>query len=166
LNKQERSHLLHDTLKQAEHPVSGARLAKLCGVSRQIIIKDIAAMRKEGIPIQPTAAGYLLAKSPATCIVACRHSAPDFLEKELFTVIEGGGTMIDVFIEHPRYGRLRNELMLSTQKDIAQFLRDMESGQPLCSLTDGLHMHTLSAPSRETLDAIVSRLAALGILVS
>lgn len=157
--------MLHAILKEAEHPVPGGQLGKTCGVSRQIIIKDIAMMKKNGISIQATPSGYLLLKSPATCIIACRHDAAELLAQELYTIIEGGGTLIDVFVQHPRYGTMRNELMLNSRRDVAQFLSDMRDGQPLCMLTDGLHMHTLSAPNEEMLATIIHRLDALGILV-
>lgn len=166
VNRQERRRFLLGALGGAGGPRTGAQLAALCGVSRQIIVKDIAALRKGGAPIIPTPAGYALTAAPARRVVTCRHDEQALLEKELQTVVEGGGTIVDVFVEHPRYGVMRNELRIATPRDIAKFLRDMRDGLPLCTLTDGVHMHTLEAPDGAALDAIAHKLRALGILLA
>lgn len=165
MNRDERRSFLLGLLKESEKPRTGAELAALCGVSRQIIVKDIAALRGEGRPIQPTPSGYRLLSHPARCIVACRHEDPALLAKELYTIVEGGGTVVDVFVHHPRYGVLRNELHIGTSHDVAKFLVDMQGSHPLCSLTDGVHMHTIQAPDQRALDDIVERLEMLGVLI-
>ena len=50
------------TLKQSDVPVSGTKLGKENGVSRQIIVKDIANLRNDGFSVTSYARGYLLEK--------------------------------------------------------------------------------------------------------
>ncbi|EQD76356.1 Helix-turn-helix, type 11 domain protein, partial [mine drainage metagenome] len=51
-----RQQLLH-ALETSKEPLSGAYLAELFRVSRQIIVKDIALLRAEGHEIDSTMAG-------------------------------------------------------------------------------------------------------------
>ena len=46
-------------LKQSDVPVSGTRLGKENGVSRQVIVQDITLLRVEGYDIVATPRGYL-----------------------------------------------------------------------------------------------------------
>ncbi len=165
MGKTDRQREILAALRFKENPVTGAALAAQFGVSRQIIVKDIAALRRAGEPVLSTPGGYALSRSPAFCVITCRHDGEFLLEQELYTVVEGGGWVIDVIVEHPRYGQMRNELMIGTARDVMQFMKDMKNGRPLCALTGGVHMHTLRAPDEEALAAITGRLSALGILL-
>src|SRR5947207_12242174 len=57
--EERRTHLL-DRLAEARSPVSGAELAGWLGVSRQVVVQDVAILRAGGAPILATARGYLL----------------------------------------------------------------------------------------------------------
>ena len=50
-------------LMQSKAPVSAGRLAARFGVSRQIIVGDIALLRASGTDITATPRGYILTKS-------------------------------------------------------------------------------------------------------
>ena len=65
-------------LDASDKPVSATALAKMYGVSRQIIVGDIALLRAETNDIIATNKGYIINKRPgkAECIVKpeCRFS--------------------------------------------------------------------------------------------
>ena len=47
-------------MRESEQPLSGTQLGQVTGVSRQVVVQDIALLRTEGYPIVSTAKGYLL----------------------------------------------------------------------------------------------------------
>ena len=78
-----------------------------------------------------------------------------------------GGCVKDVVVNHRIYGRMEAELNISSRRKIALFLEDIKHGSssPLSNITSGYHYHTVSADSRETLDAIEEMLRQRGFLV-
>ena len=60
LNAKERRQAILEQLKRAEKPVSATALARQYGVSRQIIVGDVALLRAGGEPISATPRGYVL----------------------------------------------------------------------------------------------------------
>lgn len=165
-----RRQLLLDILKAGE-PVTGTSLARQLKVSRQAIVGDIAILRAAGVEIYATPQGYMLpvAVKPGTITakIACRHGMDDTLAKELEIIVDNGGKVIDVVVDHAVYGELRGNLMLASRRDIAEFLRKLkDSGSsPLSLVTDGVHLHTIEVPSKEALTAIETELRAAGILL-
>ena len=157
-------------LSQAEGPVSATALAAQCGVSRQIIVGDVALLRAGGLAVLATPRGYVL-ESSATASnyveqrIACRHN-DDRMREELYTVVDLGGAVIDVTVEHSVYGEICAPLHLFSRFDVDVFC-DKISGSgahPLCELTDGIHLHTLRAANQPTLDRIVQALGEKGFL--
>ena len=69
-------------LAGASGPVSAAALAARLGVSRQVVVGDVALLRAAGSPIVATPRGYVLGGgqegSGVRCTVACRHDADVF----------------------------------------------------------------------------------------
>ena len=65
-------------LAGASGPVSAAALAARLGVSRQVVVGDVALLRAAGSPIVATPRGYVLGGgqegSGVRCTVACRTS--------------------------------------------------------------------------------------------
>ncbi|MCD8085033.1 MAG: HTH domain-containing protein, partial [Clostridiales bacterium] len=53
------------TLQQETAPVSASALARQYGVSRQIIVGDVALLRAAGADIAATPRGYVLNRAPA-----------------------------------------------------------------------------------------------------
>ena len=47
--------------KLGEQPVSAGKLAEAFGVSRQVIVQDVALLRAEGEPVLSTSRGYVRA---------------------------------------------------------------------------------------------------------
>lgn len=157
-------------LKEADRPVSATALAERFGVSRQIVVGDVALLRASGEQITATARGYVFSGSeggeyPFTGTIVCDHSAEQ-LEEELYTIVDLGGTVIDVSIEHAIYGEISGRLGLSSRYDVDQYLqkvRDEKGAVPISTLTDGLHLHRIGCGSREVFERIRSRLCGLGI---
>jgi transcriptional regulator of NAD metabolism len=89
------------------------------------------------------------------------------METELNTIIDNGGTVLDVIVEHPVYGPLKSDLLLKSRRDIKNFLTKMKKCQakPLLVVTGGVHIHTIRVPDEESLQAIKQELRNKGILV-
>lgn len=155
-------------LTEAEHPVSGSALGKLTGVTRQVVVQDIALLRNSGYPIEATARGYVLIKPEEvpTRVFKTRHTQ-DQTADELNLFVDHGATVVDVFVNHRIYGRVAAELGLKNRRDVARFITELESGisTPLMSLTSGYHFHHITAESEEVLDEIEQALEDKGYLV-
>jgi transcriptional regulator of NAD metabolism len=149
--------------------VPGDTLAHELGVSRQVIVQDIAVLRAGGLDIVATVRGYLLA--PVSSITADRRvigvrHGPDQAVEELTALVDTGARVVDVVVEHPVYGELRAELDLRSRRDVQLWAeRCASTGARLLSeLTDGAHVHTLEADHAQILDAAEDALRRLGFL--
>ena len=171
MNAAERRTKIAYLLEQADKPVSATVLAAQCGVSRQIIVGDIALLRAGGLSVLATPRGYILENAgfPAYAErrVVCRH-ADDRLLEELYTVVDLGGALIDVTVEHSVYGQICAPLHILSRYDADAFYKKIQSPgvRPLCDLTDGIHLHTLRAADEETLGRVVKGLKEKGFLLS
>ncbi|AOU01829.1 transcription repressor NadR [Bacillus velezensis] len=166
-----RDMLLH-WLKEAGSPLTGGELAKKANVSRQVIVQDISLLKAKSEPIIATSQGYLYismnagSKKNAERIVACLHG-PERTEEELELIVDEGVTIKDVIIEHPVYGDLTAAIRVSTRKEVKQFMDHINSTNAayLSQLTGGVHLHTLSAPTKERIDQACQALDDAGILI-
>lgn len=155
-------------LEEAEAPVSAAALAARLGVSRQVIVGDVALLRAAGAQITATPRGYVLERGRGGLrrAVACIHSRPEGMERELNIMVDNGCTVLDVVIEHAVYGQLTGELRLASRRDVAQFMERIltEQASPLSALTGGIHLHTLLCPDEDAYERTVRELDEAGIL--
>lgn len=155
-------------IKTSKIPLSGTELSKALEVSRQVIVQDIALLRTSGQNIISTYKGYLLVASdqPFQRVFKVQHS-DELIEDELNSIIDLGGTVIDVFVSHKAYGLIRVELNLKSRYDISQFMNDLKSGKstPLKNITSGYHYHTVSASNNHALNLIYQNLLDKGYLV-
>ena len=158
-------------LREAAGPMAGAELAQALGVSRQVIVQDIAILRAAGAPILATSRGYLLpdvdgTQPVARSVLALRH-APEEAIEELYLLVDHGVRVVDVVVDHPLYGELRGTLMHESRADIdAWWATHQASGARLLSeLTGGLHLHTVEARRPAQIDAARTCLRARGFLV-
>lgn len=161
-----RAEIIRQIQGQAE-PVSGQKLAAAYGVSRQVIVQDIALIRAAGYDIIATNRGYMLnAPVVAKRTFKVQHS-DDQLEEELCCIVDLGGCVHNVMIHHRVYGRLEAELHINSRRKIADFLEDIRSGKssPLKNITSGYHYHEVTADNEETLDMIERTLKEKGFLV-
>lgn len=147
-------------LKMSEFPISGQKLAEKFGVSRQIIVRDIATLKVQGLDVLSTNRGYYVeSRQRYSRVVKVRHTDEETRD-ELLTVVNLGGVVVDVFVKHRVYGKLCAPLHIATQLDVQRFLDDLKSGKstPLKNVTASYHYHTIEAATEETLDAIVEAL--------
>ena len=151
MTAEERRAAILETLAQSAGPVSASALAGRFGVSRQLIVGDVALLRAGGAAIDATARGYVVQGRQAGLIrrAACRHQASD-MAAELQIMVDNGCTVLDVIVEHPVYGQLTGTLGLGSRYDVKEFIRRSEAAQPLSLLTEGAHLHTLSCPDVES----------------
>lgn len=161
---------IFNRLKSSSTPITGTDLAAAFDVSRQVIVQDIAILRAAGVDIIATPQGYILSdnlKQRFSRVFACRHT-PDQIEDELTAMVSLGGKVIDVVIEHKVYGELRGLLMLSSISDVQDFVDKIsqKGAEPLSSLTEGVHLHTVEADRPDILDKIEKALREKGYLLN
>ncbi len=166
MTAEERRAAILDILARSAGPVSATRLAGRFGVSRQLIVGDVALLRAGGAAIAATARGYVIWKREAGPLrqVACRHRGED-MEAELLVMVDNGCTVVDVIVEHPVYGQLTGALGLRSRYDVGQFIRRAQAAQPLSLLTEGVHLHTLACPGEGAFLRVKEELAAAGFLL-
>lgn len=169
MHAQERRAEILNVLQQSHSPVNATALARQFGVSRQIIVGDVALLRASGADISATPRGYLLARDSAALrrTVACQHTSAQMVE-ELNCIVDHGCIVEDVVVEHPVYGQLVGKLELSNRYEVSQFDRRCQeaSAQPLSLLTDGVHLHNLRCPSEEAFQRVREALAQAGFLLN
>lgn len=155
-------------LKESKNPIKGAYLAERFGVTRQIIVQDIALLKAQGHNIVSTPQGYIFlgGNQSYSRVIAVKHG-PERIEEELKTIIKLGGKVIDVTIEHRIYGEITGKLMLKSLYDVEKFIERLKesSDMPLSNLTGGVHLHTIEADSEETLERILKELDKKGFLI-
>lgn len=162
---QERRRLIIEILLSSKDPIPGYKLADEFDVSRQVIVQDIALLRAERNNIMATSRGYLIYSNNNNLkkrVVATNHDS-DKIEEELRTVVDYGGRLLNVIIEHDVYGDIKADLMIETENDIENFLEKMKENKalPLMALTNGEHYHTIEAKNDKILDIIEKELSSL-----
>ena len=162
MDTQDRRQRLLECLKNSNKPLTGALLSRKFNVSRQIIVGDISVLRAGGVTIYATPRGYVLPKEESlglVAILACKHDDRQ-MRQELEIIVDNGGHVRDVIIEHPLYGEIRADLMLSTRHDVEVFVEQMKEcdAQPLSLVTAGAHLHTIEVPDQESLERIKAQL--------
>lgn len=167
---QERREKLIGMLRDRKEPVSGTELAKNLGVSRQVIVQDIALLRAVNKNILSTTKGYILYYQEKQKVNRCflvKHTT-DQIEDELCTIVDHGGKILDVIVSHDIYGEISTNLIITTRQDVYDFVEKIRTNRtvPLKDLSDGVHLHTVEADSEEVLDRIEAGLLAKGYLVS
>ena len=153
-------------LKNLKEPVSASTLASELGVSRQVIVGDIALLRAEGENILSLARGYLLEKSVFSERALKLYHSDEDVEKELNLIVDLGGEVVDVFVYHRSYGLLRAKMDIKSRLDVQSFLDDIRSGKSslLKNVTSGYHYHTIRAESEKALDLIEKNLKENGFI--
>lgn len=150
-----RKKLLH-LMRESSGPLSGAWLGKETGVSRQVVVQDIALLRTEGHAIVSTARGYFLAEPKQTSRTVKVCHTEEQVEDELTTIVDLGGCVLDVMVNHRIYGKVSAPLNIKNRRDIQKFVNDLKTGKsaPLSNLTSGYHFHRIAAEQEEILDEI------------
>ena len=152
-------------------PVFGTELAKRLGVSRQVVVQDIALLRAVNKNIMSTNKGYVLfreqqAQKYCKRFFKVKHGS-DGMQPELYAIVDCGGRLLDVEVDHPIYGQIIVDLIIHNRQDVDNFVREVKvfGTKPLSVLTEDVHYHTVEAEQEEILDRIEENLARLGFLV-
>lgn len=171
-SSEDRRTQLLQMLRESNLPVKAADLAKATGVSRQVIVQDIALLRAKQEPIIATSQGYIYSTPDTTPVGGIRQviytqHTPAEMEKELNILVDHGVTVLDVGIEHPVYGKIFRPLGLKTRYDVKTFTAEMARNQAnlLSELTNGRHSHTVEAPDDRNLERARQSLAEAGFLL-
>lgn len=157
-------------LKTSAVPLSGTALAKQMGVSRQVIVQDIALLRANNKNILSTNKGYILygpAEGALVKRVVAVHHSDDQIRDELYTIVDCGGKVLDVIIEHDVYGQIAVDLSIASRVDVDEFCEKLvkEKAKPLKELTGDNHYHTIGAVDETALDKIEEQLKNKGYLI-
>lgn len=166
MNGQMRREKITEILSKSETALSGSALAKELGVSRQVVVQDIALLRANGLEIISTNQGYILKSHYGfSRVFKVIHSDED-VEKELQLVVDYGGIVKDVFVYHKVYGVVKAEMNIRSRFDIDNFLADIKSGKSslLKNITSNYHYHTVLAESEKILDILEDKLWEAGFL--
>ncbi|WP_430884528.1 transcription repressor NadR [Fusibacter sp. JL216-2] len=157
---QSRRDAIKELLHTSSEPVTGSCLAKTYDVSRQVIVQDVAVLRASGLNIIAASNGYFIpresSKGRLIKTVVCQHDSSRLAE-ELSIMLDYGCKVLNVIVDHPVYGEIIGQLMISTPTELRDFLKkvDAEDAQPLSRLTDGEHIHTIEVPSEKIFKALV-----------
>ena len=158
MNAAQRRECILTRLSGAQNPVSASALAAELGVSRQIVVGDVALLRAGGAQIDATPRGYQLhpAEKGYTGILACVHRTEDEMRRELYTIVDQGGVAVDVAAN----------LNLASRYDVDTFLVQARSAPEslLSRMTGGVHLHTLRCPDRASFERIRAELDRQGLL--
>ncbi len=156
MKAQDRRKSIANYLLSTSEAVSGSVLSEKFGVSRQIIVGDISILKAEGYEILSTHNGYIITQSPLyERVIKVKHTTEQ-TEDELNTVVDLGGTVVDVFVWHKVYGKVQANLNIFSRLHVKQFIEGVRSGKSteLMNITGGYHYHTVRADNEETLNKI------------
>ena len=169
MNAAERREKIRQILSGNDSPVSAGALAKQLQVSRQVIVGDVALLRAANVPIEASPRGYVLrlpgSREGILHTVACRHDL-NGMRRELYAVVDNGCGVLDVIVEHAVYGQISGQLQIFSRFDADDFMEKLtRSGSlPLCDLTGGVHLHTLSCPTEDAYRRVLQKLKEESVL--
>lgn len=166
MNASQRREEILSYIKQSPIAVSGGMLSKQFGVSRQIIVSDIAYLKDMGNDIIPTNKGYIFNRPVAQRVVKVVHTDGE-IEDELSSIVNMGAKIINVFVWHKIYGKIEAPLNVATTMDVKEYMQGLRTGRsgPLKRVTSEYHYHTLEAENESILDSVEKMLDQKGYLV-
>ncbi len=139
-------------LKESDSPVSASVLAKELGVTRQVIVGDVALLRASGSSVIATPRGYLFDRRETARYVVTSTHEHDRLLEELCLILDCGCGIVDVMVEHTVYGKICCDLHIFTKEEARVFVEKLEEEKalPLSVITNSnTHLHTLQCPSEK-----------------
>ena len=158
-------------LANSVSPVSGTELARRLQVSRQVIVQDVALLRAVNKNILSTNKGYLLfepGRGAGECrkTVCVRHTTEQVLE-EFYAIVDLGGKILDVVVEHELYGQIAVDLIIASRQDADEFYQKMQENRakPLKELTEDVHYHTIIVKDKAAMERIEKALEKKGFLM-
>lgn len=162
----ERRKKIISLMRESAKPLSGGVLGTETGVSRQVVVQDIALLRTEGYQILATARGYLLDEPKQAVRLFKVYHTNEQTEEELTTIVDLGGCVLDVMVNHRVYGKMSAPLNIKNRRDVQVFMNHLKTGKstPLLNVTSGYHFHRIAAEQEEILDEIEAALRERGFL--
>ena len=161
---------IFETIKRDNAPVSASALAKELGVSRQVIVGDVALLRAQGHDIIATARGYMIPNfrdsNQYMGKIACQHNA-ESTKAELYTIVDLNAAVVNVIVEHELYGEITGQLNIKTRDDADMFANQLKQSEVrlLSELTAGVHLHTISCRNKAHFEQVYTALHNAGFLV-
>lgn len=150
------------SLNESKEAIKGSEFAKRFGVSRQVIVQDMAILRAKGIELMASPKGYMLKKETNKLIkkIITKHLTIDDMRKELEIILKYNATIIDVIVEHEIYGEITGNLQISNTKELNDFMEKIsnENVEPLSKLTNGIHLHTIEIENIENFNKLLDEL--------
>lgn len=170
MNQLDRKDEIIKLLSQSDECITASKLASHFGVTRQIIVSDVALLRANGKKIISTQKGYTIEKEAQALkgtvkVIACKHTLEQ-IQEEFYAVVDNGGTIMNVMVEHPIYGEISADLNISSRYDADEFMSKAKksNANQLSDLTCGYHYHTITVPNEDAFLRIKSALISKGIL--
>ena len=153
-------------LMLSDSPVSGTELSAKFGVSRQIIVQDMALIRANGVDITSTHRGYVIQESKQVSRVFKVIHMDEQVEEELNLFVDLGAKVENVFVYHKVYGVIKADMNIKSRRDVKKYMEGITSGKStnLMNLTSNYHYHTIVAEDEQTLDMIQDELQQKGFL--
>lgn len=153
-------------LQMSSQPVAGKEFAAKFGVSRQVIVQDMAVLRASTPGILSTTRGYSLQKELLSTREFKLWHPQEETSRELNLIVDCGGSVKNTSISHRVYGRVTVDMDIHSRQDVAEFIDNLKDSQSsvLSSATSGYHYHLVEAASEERLDLIEQRLREAGFL--
>jgi len=154
-------------LLTSDKAISASSLAKKYGVSRQVIVGDVALLRASGMDILATNKGYILPQhnNGIIRIIPSFHKPQD-IEQELTIIVQHGAKLLDVTVEHQIYGSITANLHIENMEDIKHFLQKRKElgAKALSELTEGVHSHKIWVENLDQFEKLVQALDEAGLL--
>ena len=168
MKSEERRKLIIKTLEESHSSISANFFANKFNVTRQIIVADIALLRASGHSISADNKGYKLLTINKDLIkkIVVQHSKYEVAD-EFYAVVDNGGKVLDVIVEHPIYGNISVELNISSRYEADEFIKKLNetNSNPLSLLTQGIHIHTIEVPNNDSFSRIKNKLIELNLLI-
>lgn len=153
-------------LNNSKNPIAAKDLASKFGVSRQVIVQDLAVIRASVPGIVSTNRGYVLQKDDICSREFKVHHDNSKVEQELNIIVDCGGHIKNVSISHRVYDRITANMDIRSRQDVKEFLDRLNNSKStlLGNATCGYHYHLVEASNEERLDMIQRELEKAGIL--
>lgn len=165
MDRAKRIQYIQQRLTEAAGPVRGSDLAKECDVTRQVIVGDVAHMRALGERIISSPRGYRMVAPEEKGFKALLTSqlGIEWLRDELYTIVDLGGAVLNLSVEHGFYGYLRMEMNVYNRGDVDRYLSELRQKRTtaLSNLKDGIHRYLVETKTMEAMKSIRSVLHSL-----
>lgn len=165
MDRAKRIQYIQQRLTEAAGPVRGSDLAKECQVTRQVIVGDVAHMRALGERIISSPRGYRMVAPEEKGFKALLTSrlGIEWLRDELYTIVDLGGAVLNLSVEHGFYGYLRMEMNVYNRGDVDRYLSELRQKRTtaLSNLKDGIHRYLVETKTVEAMKSIRSALHSL-----